>query len=83
MGRGCTAGPGAARFARVSESTREQDWLGAYRGLAWPQAEARARAEGRPVRVLRPGSVVTLDFRPDRLNIHLDEHDELRDLTAG
>ena len=61
----------------------ERAWLAGYRGLSWPAAVERARAEGRPVRVLRPGSVVTMDFRPDRLNLHLDEHDELVSLTAG
>jgi hypothetical protein len=60
-----------------------EDWLAGYRGLTWPQAEERAHDEGRAVRVLRPGTAKTMDHRPDRLNIHLDDHDHLVDLSAG
>ena len=75
-------GPG--RFAGVDERVREdRDWLAAYRGLSPEQVRRRARDEGRPLRVLHPGSVVTMDFRPDRLNLHLDEHGEPLDVTAG
>lgn len=58
-------------------------WLADYRGLPWTEARDRASAEGRPVRVLRPGSVVTMDFRPDRLNLRLDDDGDLVDVTAG
>lgn len=60
-----------------------RDWLTEYAGLPWREAVARAEADGRTVRVLRPGTPATKDFRPDRLNVLLDEHDDLVELTAG
>ena len=60
-----------------------RDWVQEYRDLPWQEARDRARSAGHPVRVLRPGTAVTMDLRPDRLNIRLDEHDDLVDLTAG
>ncbi|MCJ2187373.1 I78 family peptidase inhibitor [Novosphingobium beihaiensis] len=49
--------------------------LGAYVGQRATDAVMAAIREwraGHPVRVLRPGSVVTMDYRPDRLNVDLD-----------
>ncbi len=34
-------------------------------------------------RVLRPGDAATMDHRPDRLNIHLDDQDEIEELRCG
>lgn len=36
-------------------------------------AALRAWRGDHPVRVLKPGSIVTMDYRPDRLNIDLEE----------
>ncbi|GGX99391.1 hypothetical protein GCM10007160_28810 [Litchfieldella qijiaojingensis] len=35
------------------------------------------------VRVLRPGDAATMDHRPDRLNIHLDENDVIARIECG
>ncbi|EHJ92985.1 hypothetical protein KUC_2947 [Vreelandella boliviensis LC1] len=35
------------------------------------------------VRVLRPGDMATMDHRPDRLNIHLDDQDGIEALRCG
>jgi len=35
------------------------------------------------VRVLRPGDMATMDHRPDRLNIHLDDQDVIEALRCG
>ena len=43
------------------------------------QSDSRARQ----VRVLRPGDAATMDHRPDRLNIHLDDQDVIEDLRCG
>lgn len=59
-----------------------EDWLAQFEGLPWQAVVSRAQAQGRTVRVIRPGTPVTRDFRPDRLNVHLDEHDELDHLSA-
>lgn len=61
----------------------DDSWLQDFVGLPLAAAVAKAESEGRAVRVLRPGSVVTLDFRPDRLNLHLDAAGGLREATAG
>ena len=44
------------------------DWV----GKAAAEAEAAARETGRPFRMLPPGSVKTMDYRHDRINIELD-----------
>lgn len=35
------------------------------------------------VRVLRPGDAATMDHRPDRLNIRLDDDDRIEQITCG
>lgn len=37
----------------------------------------------RPVRVIRPGQPVTMDYRFDRLNIELDAEDRVVRVTCG
>ncbi|EMD61380.1 hypothetical protein GGP41_004004 [Bipolaris sorokiniana] len=34
-------------------------------------------------RVLGPDSMKTMDFKPDRLNVHVDEHGTVKDVTHG
>lgn len=34
-------------------------------------------------RVLRPDSMKTMDFKPDRLNVHVDEDGTVKDVTHG
>lgn len=46
-----------------------------------PQLQSDSSA--RQVRVLRPGDMATMDHRPDRLNIHLDDQDVINDLRCG
>lgn len=36
-----------------------------------------------PVRVIRPGDMVTLDFRPERLNIRIDDNDVIESVECG
>lgn len=54
-----------------------EEWLTEFEGLPWETAVAKAQAQGRTVRIIRPGTPVTKDFRPDRLNVHLDADDQL------
>ncbi len=37
-----------------------------------PESVAAAMAFAREVRIIRPGTAVTMDYRPDRLNIVID-----------
>ncbi|MEJ8562818.1 I78 family peptidase inhibitor [Yoonia sp. GPGPB17] len=36
-----------------------------------------------PVRVIRPGDMVTMDFRPDRVNFKIDENETIQAIDCG
>ena len=40
-------------------------------------------AEGKPLRILPPGSMMTMDHRPDRLNVDLDEEGVITRIWCG
>ncbi|MDQ7730845.1 I78 family peptidase inhibitor [Halomonas sp. SpR8] len=46
-------------------------------------AQLQSDSGARQVRVLRPGDMATMDHRPDRLNVHLDDQDMIEDLRCG
>ena len=52
------------------------DWAAAHgaevEGLSAQDAEQRVRAAGLTPRTVVPDSVVTLEFRPDRITLHTD-----------
>jgi hypothetical protein len=35
------------------------------------------------MRVVRPGEAVTLDYRPDRLNVRRDDDDVIAEIACG
>ena len=45
--------------------------------------EAQRLANAAAVRWLRPGQIVTMEFRADRLNIHLDAQEKVERITCG
>lgn len=45
--------------------------------------EAMRRSGARTLRWIRPGDMVTMDFREDRLNIHLDAQHRVERLACG
>lgn len=47
------------------------------------QRQLQSDSSARQVRVLRPGDMATMDHRPDRLNIHLDDQDVIEALRCG
>jgi len=61
----------------------DTSWVNEYDGLELDTALARANEEGRLVRVLHPGQPMTLDWRPTRLNIYVDESGAATRFTAG
>lgn len=46
-------------------------------------SQLQSDSGARQVRVLRPGEAATMDHRPDRLNVHLDDQDRIEDLRCG
>jgi hypothetical protein len=46
-------------------------------------ARALELTGARTIRWIRPGDVVTMDYREDRLNIHLDGRGRVERLTCG
>ena len=46
-------------------------------------AEAMQRSGARALRWIRPDQAVTMDYRPDRLNVHLDSADRVEGLDCG
>jgi hypothetical protein len=51
--------------------------------IGQPIDEIHLASLGEYVRVIRPGDMVTMDFRADRLNIELDEEDVILRLRCG
>ena len=46
-------------------------------------AQALERASARTLRWIQPGTAVTMDFRQDRLDIYLDEHNDVSRASCG
>lgn len=46
-------------------------------------AEALRRSGSRTLRWIRPGDAVTMDYRPDRLNIRLDARHRVEGFSCG
>ncbi|MEH3039262.1 MAG: I78 family peptidase inhibitor [Sphingomonas paucimobilis] len=47
------------------------------------ETDAKARAKAQTVRAIRPGMAVTMDFRPDRLNIDIDDKNVVTGFRCG
>jgi hypothetical protein len=46
-------------------------------------AKVVSDTHSRTARVVRPGQAVTMDYRGDRVNVMLDEHDRVKEVTCG
>ena len=66
-------GCGAARVADLVGRTRS----GAL------EADVAARSGARRVRWIRPGDAVTMDYSPERLNVHLDAQGRVDHFACG
>ncbi len=69
--------------ALANASDGDQQWLDRYTGLDLTGALEVAEVEGRVFRVINPGDAVTMDWRPDRLNLMLAEDGSLERVWAG
>ncbi|MCZ4341059.1 I78 family peptidase inhibitor [Sphingomonadaceae bacterium G21617-S1] len=87
---GCTMGAAEQGPAAPKPGTGEPAACDADRATAYVgrpgdaiAEEARAAARARAVRVIRPNQAVTMDFRPDRLNIETDDGGIVLSLRCG
>lgn len=86
---GCTAEtpePGSLPPSPTETADCGAGQLGAYIGQpASEEVLARIRQwrGDNPIRVLKPGSVMTMDYRPGRLNIFLDANDRIREFKCN
>ncbi|PWK61525.1 I78 family peptidase inhibitor [Roseicyclus mahoneyensis] len=44
---------------------------------------ARLLELAQPARVIGPGDMVTMDYRPDRINFEIDDHDRIAVVRCG
>ena len=63
-------------------ATRVKSWIGKR---ATPKAviAIRKRSKADTMRVIRPDTAVTMDYRESRLNVHVDRRGIIRRLTCG
>lgn len=89
---GAAALGGCATFEEPNEPVEDTRYacsttnLGAMVGQIASTAvgtEAMRAADARTIRWIRPGDVVTMDFRTDRLNIDLDAQNRITGFRCG
>lgn len=59
------------------------DALGYQRIIGTPASELDIATLPAQARVIHPGSAVTMDHRPDRLNVHVDAQGKINSLSCG
>lgn len=77
---------GSERVPALAGDTCDTSNLAALVGKPFSaalEAEAKKQSGLTTVRVIRPGMAVTMDFRPDRLNIDLDEKNVVTGFRCG
>ena len=86
---GCTTGaPPPMESVPVAEpgslcdAARPQELIGRQASPAVAR-EARRLSGARTARFLRPGQIVTMEYRADRLNLHLDAQDKGERIICG
>lgn len=73
-------GPGLDGAA--CDASRAQDFVGRTADPGTQQA-AMAASGAKVVRVLRPGMMVTMEYRGDRLNLRIDGQGKILSVTCG
>ncbi len=64
----------------IEEASCDFDgWVGKSKA----DAEKLVEKTGRPARILPPGSAMTMDFRPNRINVELDDEDVVVRVFCG
>jgi hypothetical protein len=78
----CAASPHPGASAAKCQADRIGSMIGQVLTPAF-QSKARSRAHARTVRVIGPGMTVTMDYRVDRLNIHIDDKNRVTRVDCG
>lgn len=76
---GCATAQTTPRTCRAEAA---QDAIGTPAGLGVTEG-IRRRVGARTVRVVRPGEMVTMDVRPDRVTITVDAQQRIARITCG
>ena len=85
IGAGCTEPPQSTPPPPehvACNAAAAQGLIGRQQSPALVQ-EARRRTGAGAVRVLRPGQMVTMEYRADRLNIRVDTQGKVLAITCG
>lgn len=77
---GASAG-GAGAMSRPPKSTCDTEAHAGLIGQTWTEALMPERKD--PVRVLHPDSMMTMDYRQERLNIQVDADGKVSGLRCG
>lgn len=83
---GCATPPPVAPAADPGTAVCDAGDLAGFVGQPVTGAltdEARRRSGSRSLRVIKPGMPVTMDYRQDRLNVHVDDLGVVTQLTCG
>lgn len=78
----CTTTSPASPPHMMCDATRVQDALGKSYTVELG-AELQQASGSRTMRAISPGQAVTMDYRPDRLNVEMDDTDKITRISCG
>ncbi|EYE92102.1 protein aeiA [Aspergillus ruber CBS 135680] len=71
-----------AALGNEATCSGDAELVNQHQGQKYTQ-EIASQTNSETVRVLHPGDVATMDLRPGRLNVHVDENDAIQKATCG
>lgn len=82
---GCSSQPASQSTAEISGDCNVDNLSGVLGQIASAERieQTQQQANAKFLRVLAPGDAATLDYNPQRLNIHIDESETITRLTCG
>lgn len=68
----------------ILPSEGQEDACGSYiEMIGHPVSESKFRKTGKKYRILPPNSMMTYDYNPKRINVHVDETGIIEDVVCG
>jgi hypothetical protein len=82
---GCSSPPPAQSTAEITGDCSVEQVQGVLGQIASAERieQAQQQANAKLLRVLAPGDFATMDYNPQRLNIHIDESETITRLNCG